>query len=338
MGGALALLTQKNSPINEELAGPEPVTAEQGANEAVKEALNDKADLGFSTGLKAWDKILGFMRPGEYTVIGAKTGSGKSSFGRTIAANVARQGIGVLYCATADMTAKELMLLQACSFAAVSARRAYDRVLTPVEKGRLIGVMNLFRDLPLVIDPIHGKSVQSIREQVKRQKTAFAKKGKKFGLLVVDYIQEASFDNPPRDWGGKEEKILREASKYIKDEICIAEDIHTLGLVQTHATVTPKKGEKAVRVSVDNIQNCKAIAKPASTVGFIERQRDETGQFPARGRATIVIDKARWGGRDIPIIFDGGLGRFEDDPEALLPDDDRPAWPGTSTQVNPDDD
>jgi replicative DNA helicase len=311
--GVLSLLTVPQVEVNEALAGPQPTTAAEGAREAADEAFSDKVDLGESSGIIAYDRIAGTMRPGELTIIGARTGDGKTSWGLTVAGNVALRGSGVLYCATADMNAKELMLRLACSWAAVSSKRAFNHVLTQREKSLIVGVMPRFNGLPLVLDPSHGKTVQAIEEQVKRVRLAFMAKAKKLRLLVVDYVQETSYQSPPKDWN--EERILRNVSRVLK-EIAVRHKIHVLGLVQMHPPPHVKKGERIPRPTIDNIQNCKAIARPASTVGFIVRQRDERGFYPPRGKVAIALDKARWGGAsDVPVIFDGPFGRFENDPD-----------------------
>jgi replicative DNA helicase len=316
--GALTLLTTKQSPVDEELAGPEPTMAQTSADEAIAEILSEKNDLGESTGIIAYDRIAGMMRPGEYTVIGGMTGDGKSAWGLTVGGNVALRGAGVLYCATADMTSKELMLRLACSWAGVSAKRAHNHELQSREKEFIISIMSKFRDLPLVLDAQHGKTVQAIEEQVKRVRSRLAVTGRRLRLVIIDYIQETGYQGAPKDWN--EERTLRNVSRVLK-EIAQRHFCHVLGLVQAHPPPPTKKGEKQLRPSVDNIQNSKAIAKPASTVGFISRIKDEHGFYPARGKANIVLAKARWGGAlDIPVVFDGPCGRFEEDTEAPLPE------------------
>lgn len=318
--GALTLLTTKQSPVDEELAGPEPTTAQAGADEAIAEILSGKNDLGESSGIIAYDRLAGTLRPGELTIIGGMTGDGKTAWGLTVGGNVALRGAGVMYCATADMTAKELMLRLACSWAGVSAKRAHNHLLNSGEKEEVIAIMNKFQNLPLVLDVDHGKTVQAIEEQVKRVKSRFAIKGRRLRLLVVDYIQETGYQSPPKDWN--EERTLRNVSRVLK-EIAQRHACHVLGLVQAHPPPPVKKGDKPLRPSIDNIQNSKAIAKPASTVGFISRIKDESGVYPGRGKANIVLAKARWGGAvDIPVIFDGPLGRFEEDNGAYRQEED----------------
>jgi len=71
-----------------------------------------------------------------------------------------------------------------------------------------------------------------------------------------------------------------------------------------------------------------ALAGPAEIVGFINRLRDERGRYPVRGNAEMVMDKVRWGrATDVPLIFDGSLTRFEDDPDASPTPEEDPRCP-----------
>jgi replicative DNA helicase len=299
----------------------ETVSAQQAVDKAIRDLGARADDMGVSSGIAAYDRAAGTLRAGQYTVIGGSTGNGKSTWGLTVAGNVAVRGGGVLYAATADMTAEELSLKLACSWAGISVKKMLDGQGSADDHARLLTARKRFDRLPLEYDICHGKSVQEIDAQVRRTRAAFARKSVRMRLLVVDYVQRATYLQPQRGWN--EEQTLYAISEHLK-AIASRHDIHVLGLVQTKRPPPPsKKGEAEAKPSLDDIERCKAIAKPAEIVGFIHRFRDDRGKYPARGQAEIVLGKARWRpGTEVPVILDARLGRFEDDPDAPRQEDD----------------
>jgi replicative DNA helicase len=295
-------------------------TATEGVRTALRDIFDEKAGLGVSTGLKAYDGLLGPLRPGEYTVLGGSTGNGKTALGLTIAGNVAWRGDGVLYVSTADMRAPELMLRLICAWSAVSASRAVRKQLSPREMSSLTEMVQRFDKLPLHIDDALEQSIQEIDAQTRRARIAFERQGRKLKLVVIDYLQRCKFMGASR--GLSEPDKLAMISDHAK-AIAGRHETHVIALVQIWppAPASKKDGGDG-KPDVDNIKGSKSIPQPASTVGFIHREKGPDGRYPMRGRASLVVRKSRWGSQygEVPMIFDGPLTRFEDDPTATVED------------------
>jgi len=292
----------------------ETIGAKESFERAVRGVHARTEDVGISSGIREYDRIAGLLRPGQLSIIGAPTGNGKTSWGLGVAGAVASRGGGVLYAAVADMQAEELALKLGCSFAEISARKLFDGVASAEDHSKLLFVKSRMDRLPLEFFIGHGRSVQEVETELRRTKSKQGDKGVRTRLLVVDYVQRLTYLSPSRSWN--EEHTLYQISEYLKG-MATRYDVHVLGLVQTKKAAPTKKGETPPKPTTEDIERCKSIAKPAEIVGFINRFRDDHGKFPPRGRAEMVLDKARWrGASDVPLIFDARYGRFEDDPEA----------------------
>lgn len=288
-------------------------TATDGMRTALREIFDPKSDLGPSTGLAAYDEALGFLRPGEYTVLGGSTGNGKTALGLTIAGNVALRGDGVLYVAAADMKAPQLMLRLLCAWAGVWSSKARRRQLSAHEFSAIQRAADRFDRLPLKINDTHGQSIQEIDSCVRREAIAIHRDyGARLRLVVIDYIQAVTYAGASARQS--EEAVIKAVSKHAH-EIAVKHSVHVIGLVQTWPIAPSAKDGGDGKPDLQHIKACKAIAHEAENVAFIHRLK-ENGKYPMRGRAELVIRKSRWGGvEDVPLMFDGPLARFEDDPD-----------------------
>jgi len=82
--------------------------------------------IGISTGFKNMDGIIGGFREKELTIITGDTGTGKTTFCATLALNIAKQGVPVLYCnfemQPVDMAAKLCCLIAQTEFLRMDER------------------------------------------------------------------------------------------------------------------------------------------------------------------------------------------------------------------------
>lgn len=283
---------------------------------ACKDIFGPKVDRGVSSGIRAYDTIVGPMRGGFYTILGAFTGDGKTAWGLTLAGNVAANGGGVLYAST-EMPADQLMLRLACSRSRISA----SRILRGDQQAaaELAGVIAKFKDMPLEFLRTVGMTPVELDQSVRRVKADMAARGVKLRLVVADYIQEMTWPSQ-RGVTMTEEQRIRAVSSALND-IAKAHGVHLLALAQTQP-VNEKSDGSDGRPDIRHLAGCRAgMARPAETVTFVHRKKVD-GQYPKRGPADIVVRKSRWGARgDVPVLFDGPLMRFEDDPDRPVEDE-----------------
>ena len=287
--------------------GSETTSAREGFAQFLRDALAQTPSATVSSGFRAYDDAVGEMPMGEYTVVGAATGQGKTAWGLNVAVNVALRGHGVLFVST-EMLARDLMMRAACAFADVPAIAIRRRNLTPLQQQRIIGAAERFRELPIHIDDNFGQTMASIRSQVRRTISALAKQQKKLALVVVDYLQDVK--GAPASKTFSEEQRLRDLSRDLAD-LARVNSVHVLALSQLNDNANMRTGKGAQKPDLPDLKGSKAISFPAQVVAFLHREKVD-GKYLGRGPAELWIRKARFASAEpIDLTFDAVLGRFE---------------------------
>jgi len=86
---------------------PPPVSIAKIARECASKRFSPAQDAGFKTGFGLYDNMLGGLKRGTISVIGARTSVGKSAFSIEIALNMALKGVKVRYIST-EMCREEI--------------------------------------------------------------------------------------------------------------------------------------------------------------------------------------------------------------------------------------
>lgn len=309
MAAAIAAVDSVNAIATAKTLDSQIVTAAQALDKGARELFDPNADRGVSTGIAAYDHLIGRLLGKQYTLAGASSGDGKTALGLTLAGNLALRNDGVLYAST-EMAPDKLMLRLACSMANVSALKVIYNHQTPEEMSRVITAIGKFKNLPIELFRTKGLTEKALAAAVRFAKKKLADRGVQLRLVVVDYIQEMSLANRPARITG--EKELLDISSSLSET---AQDfgVHMFALAQTHPLGAKAEGDG--KPNVDNLAGAKSMQRPAENVLFIHRHKVD-GTYPKRGPADLVVRKARWGARgDVPVIFDGPKMQFIDDPD-----------------------
>lgn len=260
--------------------------------------------------VKAYDESLGLPRVGEYTLVGAHTGHGKTTFAVQFAVYNSLRGNGVLYVSTADLKAPDLCGKVACAMAGVPYSLVRNKRAQGHHYAKVAGCIERISKLPIRWDDAHGQSLSAIRAAVRRAVADFEKRGTPLRLVVIDYLQAAGHKQQgSRD---TEEQSLVKFSGNLHD-IATEAKVHVLATSQ----LLPRRKSKDDldhRPDIHDLKGAKAISFPAENVAFLNRIKTKEGKYEARGDAEIVVRKQRWGDGSevVPVVFDASLGRFED--------------------------
>jgi replicative DNA helicase len=146
-------------------------------------------DVGLMTGIADIDAVTGGFLPGDYVVLGGATSMGKTALALGIINNVAQRGYGVGI-ASIEMREESLAqrILSAHSRVPYSKMRSGN--MSEGEMRRAVEAAQGIMDLPIEIMGPHVRDIGAIYATAKRQKALLDRTApKKFGLLVIDYIQ-----------------------------------------------------------------------------------------------------------------------------------------------------
>jgi replicative DNA helicase len=139
------------------------------------------------TGLSDLDNRLdGGMRPGDFIVIGARSGHGKSALSKTIGLNVAQRGYAIGEFSMEMAKAKQHhRILSGISGVHLSKLNRPER-LNDFDWSRISSAAEVIRNLNYDINDQGGLTIDQIRARARVLKR---KRGKALGLIIVDHLQ-----------------------------------------------------------------------------------------------------------------------------------------------------
>lgn len=279
-----------------------------------------------STGLADVDRELGRIRGGNLVIIGGRASMGKTALALDITENNARDGRRGLFFSM-EMTAGELAARRIARTSGVSVKdqgttldnTQYHKVLMAVDELKRL-------NLPLHIDHRPSLTLSQIRATARR---IHRKHGLSF--IVIDYLQIMGDDNSmagaPRTYQiGKNTAGLKALAKEL--------DIPIFLLAQVNRGVEKQEDK---RPGMADLKDSGSVEQDADIVMFVYREsyylersppiqenRESDADFSdrkiqydlllreARGKATIIIAKARQGNAPATadVAFDGSRTTF----------------------------
>lgn len=253
--------------------------------------------LGLTTGIPRLDKLTRGLQPGELTVIGASTSTGKSQFTLLLARHIAAKHGPVLFF---SLEMSEYSLLERLLAAAAGVDLVEvvgGGVWIPEELARFREWRHRFETtpLPLHIDETSGIQTGAIRARL----TRFLTRHPDTKLIVVDYLDlvgDAGDNEPIRR--GEITKAIRGVAQSFK--------IHAILLSQLNRA-TEQQAHK--RPTTANLKWSAQVGEVADNVILLHRPAPEENKAP--NTLTIIIDKQRRGPRtDFDVEFVREVGRI----------------------------
>lgn len=283
------------------------ITAASGAANAAN--LSDTL-TGTTTGIRALDDATGGLQAGDYVILGGRASMGKTAVALSIALGAARAGHGVLF-ASLEMSPEQLATR---ALSETSARSGNAIAYHDLMRGRFDGddFLSLLRrqqeeiSLPIAITPRSCRNVGAIASQARLAQRRLEAKGRKLGLVVIDYLQLLQ---PPQRRSNRQEEVsdISSAVKAMAGKL----DVPVLALSQLSRGV---EGREDKRPGLADLRESGSLEQDADVVIFAYREeyylrraspRDEDP--PERhekwhralancaGRVDLVIAKARMG-------------------------------------------
>ena len=245
----------------------------------------------------------------ELVILGARPGMGKTSFATAIAENVAAAGEGV-YIASLETLRDTLSLRMACAHGGLPLERARVGELSEAEWTTLRASSATLAQLPIRIDETASLTVAELFTRVRRVQVELARKGRKLGLVVVDYLQLL---RPPRG-GMRREEVVSESARGLR---AMAQElgISVLGLSQLSRAVESRPDK---RPQLADLRESGELEQAARTVLLLFRadyyQRKTKG-YQATGLVEVDVAKQNNGPQGRAWLrFDAPSTRFSTRP------------------------
>lgn len=246
---------------------------------------------GLRTGISAFDRLTGGLKPHQLVVLAAATSVGKTALGMQMAVAVAGEGVRVLVF-SAEMGAGELGDRQIASTSGRAIREFQPDEAISTAVGQLA-------DLPLWIDDRGALTVGQVRAQAR-----WLHAQAPVGLVVVDYLQLFRAD----ERGLPRHEALGQVSGGLK---ALAKELEcpVLALSQLNRESVKEKRPPQLH----DLRESGAIEQDADVVLLLWREAERVRRHDGREETKLRVAKHRGGRKGvITLLFDGPRFRFQE--------------------------
>jgi replicative DNA helicase len=223
---------------------------------------------GLPTGLDCYDRLTLGLHAKQLTVVGARPGVGKTSFGATIAANVADRRVGVLFFSL-EMSREEIISR------VLSARSGIDGTLMKLGRlssaqwQRLHQAAKEIAEQPLWIDDRSALTVRELADRALGAIQGCCASRTALGLIVVDYLQKVAVPEADRRKGRYEQvgdiaKGLKQLARDTGMPVVALAQLRRLG-----------RGETPRRPLMDDLRESGDIEQEADVVTMLHVPPEE---------------------------------------------------------------
>jgi replicative DNA helicase len=191
----------------------------------------------------------------------------------------------------------------------VDHHRFLGGYLTKDEWARLAGAQTTLAEAEgkIHIDDTAGISTASMRRKVRRLNTRLAKRGKRVGLVVADYLQLMSSVSRNRN-----DSREREVAQMSSEQKGLAKefDVPWILVSQLNRAADTRSGH---RPQLSDLRESGAIEQDADVVAFVFREEYYDKTDENIGRAEVIVAKNRNGPTGtIDLAWFDSFTRFED--------------------------
>lgn len=139
---------------------------------------------GLTSGFKDIDEMTAGFQPGNFIILAARPGMGKTSFALNMAAEAAQQRQEPLAFFSLEMSNDELVQRLICAEAEISMHDMQRGNIKPHHWEKISEAMGVLNELPIHLDDSGGLSVSEIRSRCRRLKSAHG-----LSAVFIDYLQ-----------------------------------------------------------------------------------------------------------------------------------------------------
>jgi replicative DNA helicase len=269
---------------------------------------------GVTTGWPDLDKVLAGLHRGDLIVLAARPSVGKTAFALNLAVNASKTGVAVGVFSL-EMSAEQLVMRVLSSESRVDGQKLRTGRLSDADWKPLMDAMGRLDGCDLHVDDTPALSIMELRAKARRMF-----RGKKQGLIIVDYLQLMQPQGRRSENRQVEIAEISRGLKILAKEL----DLPVLALSQLSRAVEQRADKRPM---LSDLRESGAIEQDADVVMFIHRdtyKRDEGyeeerggGHMPAKGLAEIIVAKHRNGPTDtVQLVYHEPYMRFVNPPSA----------------------
>ncbi len=264
-------------------------------------AVTNGEITGAKTGFKDIDSKLIQMGKGDFIIVGARPGMGKTSFALNIAVNVAKQKKAVAIFSL-EMSGEQLVTRLLSSEAMIDSIKLRTGQLDNDDWNNLAGIVSTLSGCDIYIDDTSAITSAEMKSKLRRIKN--------LGLVVIDYIglmqTTAKTDNRAQQVGEISRNLKIMAKDFGIPIVCCA---------QLNRATETRTGETGKKPTLSDLRDSGSIEQDADIVLFLYRDeyyKDISGKEDISGdsinTAEVIIAKNRHG--EVGNVKMGWIGKY----------------------------
>lgn len=269
-------------------------------------AGEESVATSLSTGIEDLDKKTGGMPVGALTVVGGRSGMGKSTFALDVAIKTAKEGKSVVYFAlemtSSQMIKKAIANVMSPNIPAISLFKT--NALSPDDWENVITAESILSEYDFWLQDKSTMSISQMRTDI--QEVCIRNGKGKVDLVVVDYLQLIQSDR--RYQSGNRvlevDAILKDLRVLAKDYNCVV-----LGTAQINRGVEARADK---RPTMSDFRESGGIENEASVMLGLYREEYYDKETTEKGILEVIALKSRFS--DTPtskVLFDTQYGTFK---------------------------
>ncbi len=235
---------------------------------------------GLTSGFADLDRLCCGLQPGDLIIVAGRPAMGKTSFGLTIAHNVAMQNKPVAVFSL-EMSVAQLTQRIICAESMVDQQKVRTGKLTGEDWGNLVQAVGRLSKAQLFIDDTGGLNIRQLRAKAKSLQ---AKQG--LALIVIDYLQLLSGSNREN-----RQQEISEISRSLKN---LAKELNLpiIALSQLSRAVEQRQDKIPM---MSDLRESGSLEQDADVIMFIYRDEYYNEDSEKKGIAEIIVAKQRNG-------------------------------------------
>jgi replicative DNA helicase len=256
---------------------------------------------GVPTGFASLDHLTNGLHPGQMIIVAARPAIGKSTLALDFARSAAIHNRMSTAIFSLEMGATEIMMRLLSAETGVSLQNIRTGNLDD-SWDRLSAVTGRLSSAPLFIDDSPNLTMMEIRAKARRLKQRHDLK-----MVIIDYIQLMSS-------GRKVESRQLEVSEFSRQIKLMAKelDIPVVAISQLNRGTEQRSDKKPM---LSDLRESGSLEQDADVVILLHRE-DAYDPKNRPGEADLIVAKHRNGEtKTLPVLFQGHLARFADNPE-----------------------
>ncbi|HEY5426886.1 MAG TPA: replicative DNA helicase [Candidatus Tumulicola sp.] len=241
---------------------------------------------GLTSGFPDIDAMTTGFQPGNFIIIAARPGMGKTSFALNMAVAAAREAGEPIAFFSLEMSNNELIQRLICSEARISMNDMRRGNIKGHQWESISGAMEMLDHLPIYLDDVGALTVSDVRNRCRLLKKT---SGAKLGAIFIDYLQLVRPGVLARNANRNEE--LSEICRMLK---ITAKDLNVpiVALAQLNRAVETRQDKRPM---LADLRDSGSIEQEADVVAFLFRDGYYNPEGPDPDVTEFIIAKHRNG-------------------------------------------